>query len=341
MIGLYAVLWAVIQGLSPVLVPGLGLHDLVRRNRAASLRLYGLLWVFLMAELLGVVLAGLVWLRHVLTPGRGPERFLADNYRLQWWWGQLLLGASARLLQLRFDVEGDATAVPGPVVVLMRHTSIVDTILPLVFLGARHGLRLRYVLKTGLKLDPCLDIVGHRLPNYFVDRSGESEREVAAVGQLAQAMGERDGVLIYPEGTRFTPAKLRRAWEKLDERDPLLRQLSGGLTHVLPPRPGGSLALLDAGLPQGADVVIFAHRGLENLERLHDVLSGRVLGSVVSLRLWRVPAAEVPEGREDRLRWLCGQWDRLNAFAAEDPRAPALRAAGGEAADSSQAPPPA
>ena len=297
MIGLYAVLWCLVQGLSPVLVPALGLYDLLRRNRAATLRLLGLLWVFLFAELLGVTLAGLLW-------------------------GRLLLGASARLLQLRLTVEGDAEAASGPVVVFMRHTSIVDTVLPLVFLGSRHGMRLRYVLKKGLQLDPCLDLVGNRLPNYFVDRSGETDREIRAVGRLAEDLGERDGVLIYPEGTRFSVRKLQRARDKLAQNDPLLHELSQGLTHVLPPRPGGALALLDTALPAGADVVFFAHTGLDHLERMHDVLSGEVLGSVVRLRMWRVPGRSIPVEREARLRWLYQQWERVDAFAAEGgPRA--------------------
>lgn len=317
MIGLYAVTWGVIQALSPLLVVALGAYDLLRRNRAASLRLLGLLWVFLLAELLGVILSALARLRHAIMPGREPDRLLEDNYRLQRWWGGLLLGAASRLLQLRFVVEGDATAVPGPVVVLMRHTSIVDTILPLVFLGARHGLRLRYVLKKELLLDPCLDIVGNRLPNYFVDRAGETAREVAAIGRLTQGLGTRDGVLIYPEGTRFTPKTLQRARAKLAEGNPLLHDLSADFRRVLPPRPGGTLALLEHGLPQGADVVIFAHAGLERLVRLHDVLSGKILGDLVRLRLWRIPGHEIPAGREERLRWLYAQWERVDAFAME------------------------
>lgn len=325
MIGLYAVTWGVIQALSPLLVVGLGIHDLVRRNRAASLRLLGMLWVFLLSELLGVTLAGLAWLRHRLTPGRDPDHLLEDYYRLQRWWARLLLGAGGRLLKLRFSVEGDADAVPGPVVVLMRHTSIGDTILPVVFLGARHGLRLRYVLKKELQLDPCLDIVGNRLPNYFVDRSGETDREVQAIGRLTEDMGPRDGTLIYPEGTRFSPRKLERARAKLAERDPLLHELSGSLRHVLPPRPAGALALLDQGLPRGADVVIFAHAGLERLVRLHDILSGETLGAQVRVRLWRIPGREVPVEREARLRWLYAQWERVDAFAApidDDPGPP-------------------
>lgn len=318
MVVTYAIAWGVIQALSPVLVVVLLIHDLVRRNGLASLRLLGLAWVFLLAELLGVALAVLIWLRHGLVPGRDHDRFLEDNYRLQRWWARLLLGAGARLLRLRFRVEGDASAVPGPVVVLMRHTSIVDTILPVVFLGARHGLRLRYVLKTELQLDPCLDIVGHRLPNCFVNRAGDTEHEVAAVGRMADGLGARDGALIYPEGTRFTPGKLVRARAKLAERDPELHAMSLRLRRVLPPRPGGTLALLEHALPQGADVVIFAHEGLERLVRLHDVLSGKAVGATVRLRLWRIPGTEVPEERQARVRWLYERWEEVDAFACAD-----------------------
>jgi 1-acyl-sn-glycerol-3-phosphate acyltransferase len=327
MVSTYAVAWSVIQALAPVLVVLLGFHDLVRRNGLASLRLLGLAWVFLLAELVGVGVAVVLWLRHTVQPGRDPDCFLEDNYRLQRWWAQLLLGAGARLLRLRLRVEGDAQAVPGPVVVLMRHTSIVDTILPVVFLGARHGLRLRYVLKSELQLDPCLDIVGHRLPNCFVNRAGETEREVAAVGRMADGLGPRDGALIYPEGTRFDPGKLARAQAKLAELDPELHAMSLRLRRVLPPRPGGALAILEHALPQGADVVIFAHKGLERLVRLHDVLSGKAVGTEVCLRLWRIPGSEVPAGRQERLRWLFERWEEVDAFAGEGEASAVLAAA--------------
>jgi hypothetical protein len=173
------------------------------------------------------------------------------------------------------------------------------------------------VLKTELQLDPCLDIVGHRLPNCFVNRAGETAREVAAVGRLADDLGPRDGALIYPEGTRFEPGKLARAQHKLAELDPELHALSLRLRRVLPPRPGGTLALLEHALPQGADVVIFAHNGLERLVRLHDVLSGKAVGTEVRLRLWRIAGTEVPEGRQERLRWLFERWQEVDAFASE------------------------
>ena len=38
------------------------------------------------------------------------------------------------------------------------------------YVSRRYHLRLRYVLKRELLWDPCLDIVGQRVPNIFVDR---------------------------------------------------------------------------------------------------------------------------------------------------------------------------
>ncbi|MCA9654576.1 MAG: 1-acyl-sn-glycerol-3-phosphate acyltransferase [Myxococcales bacterium] len=320
MIGAYALAWTLLTATAPLALVGLGLHDLLRRNRGASLRLLAMLWVFLLAELGGVTLALLIWIRHGLVPGRDSDRFLEDNYRLQRGWARVLLAAARGVVGLRFEVEGDDEAVPGPVLVLMRHTSIVDTILPVVFLGARHGLRLRYVLKTELRIDPCLDIVGERLPNCFVDRGGDTAQEMERVGRLADGLGRRDGVLIYPEGTRFTPARQARARERLAEQHPELYDRALRLRHVLPPRPGGTLALLEHGLP-GADVVMVAHTGLERLVRMHDVLSGGLVGAVVRVRMWRIPGADVPDDREARVRWLFDRWAAVDAYVADFLRA--------------------
>ena len=48
--------------------------------------------------------------------------------------------------------------------------SIVDAIAPVYILGTTRGWYLRYTLTRGLRFDPCLDIVGHRIPNHFVAR---------------------------------------------------------------------------------------------------------------------------------------------------------------------------
>ena len=72
-------------------------------------------------------------------------------------------------LQL-LQVRGDERVTPGPIVLFMNHASVIDTLLPVELVCRRHGMRLRYVLKKELLVDPCLDIVGLRVPNHFLDR---------------------------------------------------------------------------------------------------------------------------------------------------------------------------
>ena len=55
---------------------------------------------------------------------------------------------------------------------------------------------------------PCLDVGAHRLPCLFVDRSGtDTEGAVKAVADLVATAGVDESVMVYPEGTRFSPEK--------------------------------------------------------------------------------------------------------------------------------------
>ena len=85
-----------------------------------------------------------------------------------------------------------------------------------------------------------------------------------------------------------------------------------GLTHVLPPKPGGVLTALDV-LPN-VDCVFFAHPGLEAFAKIKDLSSGEVVGSTVRIRCWRVAAQDIPQTVDERLRWLFAQWRNMNTF---------------------------
>ena len=140
--------------------------------------------------------------------GHDRERMLDWTWRFQQLWVGFFFDVVRVLLGLKVEVEGEECVRPGPVIVLIRHASIVDNLLPSVFVANRERIRLRYVLKRELLWDPCLDIVGNRLPNLFVDRGGQdSERARRAVAELAQHLEPNEGVLIYPEGTRFSAEK--------------------------------------------------------------------------------------------------------------------------------------
>ena len=122
------------------------------------------------------------------------------------------------MFRVRVVVDGDHVVIPGPILLFIRHASIADTLLANVIATRRHGLLLRYVLKNELLVDPAIDIAGNRLINYFVDRrSGDTATEVARVEALAADLTEDEGVLIYPEGTRYTDEKAARIREKVAE----------------------------------------------------------------------------------------------------------------------------
>jgi 1-acyl-sn-glycerol-3-phosphate acyltransferase len=264
-----------------------------------------------MAEICGMVALGMVW----LVAGRDRARLVDLTYRVQGRWVSALFGAACVIFDLRFTVRGDAQTKPGPILLFMHHASIVDTLLPTVFVSNRHGIRLRFVLKRELLALPCLDIAGNRLPNTFVRRSGDdSGAELAEVRKLAEHLSEHEGVLIYPEGTRFTPAKLARSLAKLGEVDPHRYERVAAQSHTMPVRRGGPLAIL-AGAPE-ADVVIAAHRGLAGFAELGDIWRGGMVGRRPEIMFWRIPRSEVPQGEDAQLKFLDTAWARVDAFAA-------------------------
>lgn len=274
-----------------------------------------ILW-YLLCETLGVIAAAVLWLRRVLQ--RPDEATWATwNYGLQARWARALFGAAERCFSLRVDVHGDEACVGGAIVLLSRHASVADTVLPAVFVAARHGVRLRTVLKRELLWDPCLDIVGQRIPNAFVGRDGkDSAGEIAKVEGLARSLGDGDGVLIYPEGTRFSPQKLQGVRAKLEAAhdagrgDVRVRDLARALTHVLPPQLGGVMAALAAA--PAADIVICTHVGFDGIRTFGDLVRGTLVRRHVRVHFRRLPRAVVPIDAEARVGWLLEEWREVD-----------------------------
>jgi hypothetical protein len=131
-------------------------------------------------------------------------------------------------------------------------------------------------------------------------------------------------VVIFPEGTRFTPAKRERILASLRERGKVaLAERAERLARVLPPRSGGPLALLERS--PGVDVVFCAHRGFEGAATLGELWHGALVGRRVRVRFWRVAAGEIPAGREARAAWLFGWWERMDAWLGAAEAGPGSR----------------
>jgi hypothetical protein len=84
------------------------------------------------------------------------------------------------------------------------------------------------------------------------------------------------------------------------------------MRHVLAPRPGGTLAALDAAPEAG--VIWVAHTGLDKLLTVADVWRHLPLDLTITMRWWSVEPADVPVGHEQRVDWLYEWWARIDTW---------------------------
>lgn len=315
--GLLGLAWMLVILMSPLLLAGAALIDLATRRPAPLVRLVVFAIVFLSCEVLGVISVGVWKVVHAL---RGGDRrsLLEGFYTISLRWLSTLISTTFRLFRFQVNIEGpEREWFERPVLLLCRHQSTTDTLFPGYFIQRPFGVMLRYVLKRELIWEPCLDVWGSECPNYFVDRGGhENQVEIDAIAELGRGLAPGEAVVLFPEGTRHTPQKrrriLQRYWRQGDRRR--FRRVER-LHHVLPPRPGGALALV-AACP-GADVVFCAHTGLEGLHGFHSLLEGNNMDRTVDIRFWRVRREDIPEDPAARLDWLFDQWEKVEDFVAD------------------------
>lgn len=312
----FTIAWLVTLALLPFLLPLLALVDAARRKQGIALRSGLFVAVYLSCEVGGMLASAGLWCWR-RTVGMSEARWTELHFRLEARWGATLFGSLAWIFGLRLEVEDEADVARGPYLLLVRHSSSGDTLLASSLVSAPHHMQLRYVLKRELLWDPCLDIVGNRLPNVFVERDApDSSREIEQLRALCENLGPRDGVLIYPEGTRFSRTKRERVLERFSQAgDTESLAYTKSLETVLPPRPGGTLALLESA--PDIDVVICAHAGFESAASLSEVWRGALLHRTIHVHFKRIARSDLPENREERIAWLRAEWRQLDAWVAE------------------------
>lgn len=296
--------------LLPVWLPVVVLVDLVRgRPRLPIARLLGFAVLWAITEIIGVSAAAIFWIT-------GQSRRVSLHFALQRWWAKRLMWALRVTCGVRVQVENVEALRPGPTVLLARHASLADSLVSAYAVTSGARLQPRYVLKRELLSEPCLDVVGNRLPNHFLDRgANDSAPELAALTALTAAMGADDIGVIFPEGTRANPVKRERALERITTADPVRAERLRALRHLLPPRPAGAVAML-RGCPT-ADVILAWHVGFEGLDTFGGILRavGRPLRPVRFV-VRRVPRHEVPDvGTADStsfVEWLDHQWLQMD-----------------------------
>ena len=135
------------------------------------------------------------------------------------------------------------------------------------------------------------------------------------VRAVTPALHRHEAIMIFPEGTRFTPERHAQLLGKLRTKDPSAAAEAEQLTHVLPFRTGGVLALMD-GAPEAA-LVFCAHTGYERSAKLEDFIAGGLYRATVKVKMWRVASTDLPTEPDARVAFLHAEWRKVNAWVAQ------------------------
>ncbi len=208
-------------------------------------------------------------------------------------------------------------AAPNPILVLARHAGPGASFVLVHLLLTRYERRPRVVLKEQLRYDPSFDVLLTRLGGSFISTGkGHGGDATEMIARTAATLESGDALLLYPEGGDWTPSRHRLAVSGLRRRGKRAEAARAArMPHVLPPKPGGTLAAMKAA--PTADVVVFTHTGHDELLDFVSVWNARPLRSELRLVWWREPARALPGDDELRAEWLVGVWARIDAWIDE------------------------
>jgi 1-acyl-sn-glycerol-3-phosphate acyltransferase len=287
---------------------------LAPRRRVARLALFGALYVLVDAFLL--VCSACLWLAHPV-PARRGERWVDAHAVLLRRALTLLVAAARPLFGFRVNVEelpAPESLAGRPALVLARHGGPGDSFAIVELLLSRLHRRPVIVLKDVLQWDPGLDVVLNRMAACFLSSRGAGRDLPGRIAAAARGLGQRDAMLLFPEGGNWTPSRHRNALARLWARGRRAAAAKAAANrHVLPPQPAGVLACL--GARPDLEVVVVAHTGLEDLVSAADVWRALpVTGRPMIMRWWQLPAADLPLDPNTRADWLDVQWAVVDSW---------------------------
>jgi 1-acyl-sn-glycerol-3-phosphate acyltransferase len=312
----WLVMSIVCLALSPVLLALAALASAVS-GRPRALIFAELVVAYFALELATLIACGALWLASGGGVLMGTEPFQRLHYRLLRWFVHGFATRWSALLEI--DVPppepGEATRAlesDRPLLFFSRHAGPGDTILLIDRLLTRFDRLPSVVFKQSVAFDPCVDLIGHRLPHAVLDTSDQQECE-RRIEEVAAGLRGHGVLLLFPEGGNFTAERRHRAVGKL-WRTGRRREAARAehMSHVLPPRPTGALAAL-RGNPR-ADVIFGAHSGLGLAAFPREIWHAMPLRRTFATHMWLSPAAERPIEPEVQVRWLYDWWKRLDEW---------------------------
>ena len=286
-------------------------------GRWRGLRVLAFLLLYLIADTLAILWLFLLWVASGFGTRLDQPRWQDRHYGLMRSYLAVLVRGGTWVFRIGFDVDAEELrrvegAADQSVLVFSRHAGIGDSFL-LVNAVLQSGRRPRIVLKSLLQWAPVIDIGLNRVPCFFVARGAPRGTGTHAIRGLADTMGPRDALIIFPEGQNYTPQRRLVSIDKLEEQGRHAEaEAAREMRHVLTPRSGGAIAALE-GAP-GADVAFVAHAGLEHFTSAVDLWRGIPLDSDLTVKAWRVPRVEIPRARDAQEAWLQWWWRRIDAW---------------------------
>jgi 1-acyl-sn-glycerol-3-phosphate acyltransferase len=305
--------------LSPLLLALARIAAAVLR-RPQPLLLVRFVSAYFALELRVLTRCGVLWLASGFGARIRSPRFRALHYELLTAFVHRLADRLLTLLDIDVEPEPSDEALHAldsdrPLLFFSRHAGPGDTLLLVDLLVSRYQRLPSVVFKDTLAIDPCVDLVGHRLPHAILDTSDREESE-ARVEQVASTLDQRGILVLFPEGGNFTIDRRRRALRKLWRKGHEQEARKGHqMTHVMPPHPGGALAAI-RGNPD-ADVIFSAHTGLGLAAFPGELWKHTPIGGTLTTRMWLAPAAERPADPEQQTEWLYGWWKRLDQWVRD------------------------
>lgn len=312
----WLVLSIVVLALSPLLLAGAALAAAILR-RPQPLLLVRFAIAYFALELRILVKCGVLWLASGFGTRIRSPRFRALHYDLLRMFVCRLAQRLRTLLEIDVapELTDEAQAAlqsDQPLLFFSRHAGPGDTLLLIELLLRRYNRLPSVVFKDTLAIDPCVDLVGHRLPQAILDTSDREESE-ARIEEVARGLDRRGILVLFPEGGNFTLERrrraLRRLWRSGRRRD---ARRADQMEHVMPPHPSGAIAAM-RGRPS-ADVIFSVHTGLGLAAFPKEIWRHTPIGGTLHTHMWLAPAAERPAGDQQQIEWLYGWWQRLDQW---------------------------
>ena len=284
-----------------------------RKNPTRHTRLALMLIWYLLFELLGVLIALILWFGTIFGYKMKSSRSQDIHASVQYFWVTSVLKGASFFLRTRVQFPESVPVPNGPCVIAAQHSSFFDALIPTVLVGIYFkNVIPRHVLKSELLLSPSLDIYGNRLPNQFVNReSGNAEQEIAGIRSLANNLGS-NAMIIFPEGTFYTDRRFKRIIQKITATDSDRADRISSLQNLLPVKPGGISAMLTASPESGLYLV--AHRGFEPFGSFKEILANIPFNNPVEIFIKFVPPAKIPREKNALLEFIDYEWLALDTW---------------------------